>query len=45
MSFTGFIDIIPTTHSVFENTNDMVIYTNSNSQKIILGVNSNSVGK
>lgn len=46
MSLTGFINVTPIANQIFTNTgiNDMVIYTQSNSQKIILGVNSNSIG-
>ena len=46
MSLSGFINIAAQPDVIFKNTNvnDMVIYTQSNSQKMILGVNSNTIG-
>ena len=45
-SLTGLINIVPAQSNIFTNTlsNDMIICTSSNSQKLILGVNSNSLG-
>ena len=47
MSLNGFVNVSQAVGNIFTNTgiNDMLIYTSSNSQKLLIGVNSNSPGQ
>ena len=47
MSLNGFVNVSQAVGNIFTNTciNDMMIYTSSNSQKLLIGVNSNSLGQ